>query len=91
MSQENVELVQRAYELFVARDLPAFFDLFDPTLTYANRADEPDARLYHGVEDFKGYIAGWLDAFDDLRFEFHEFRTLTPTSDAAGERTTPRS
>jgi ketosteroid isomerase-like protein len=26
-----------------------------------------------GIKDFKGYIAGWLDAFDDLRFEFHEF------------------
>jgi ketosteroid isomerase-like protein len=76
MSQQNVELVQRAYELFVVRDLPAFFDVFDAMLTYANRADEPDARVYHGVEDFKGYIAGWLDAFDDLRFDFHEFVDL---------------
>jgi ketosteroid isomerase-like protein len=76
MSQENVELVQSAYELFGVRDLPAFFGLFDPTLTYANRADEPDARVYQGVEDFKGYVASWLDAFDDLRFDFHEFVDL---------------
>ena len=72
MSQENVELARRGYERFNARDLTAFFDVFDSDLVYRNRTDEPDARVYHGLEDFKGYVATWLDTFDDLRFEVHE-------------------
>jgi ketosteroid isomerase-like protein len=76
MSQENVELARRGYELFNARDLTAFFDVFDSDLVYRNRTDEPDARVYHGLEDFKGYVATWLDTFDDLRFEVHEVVNL---------------
>ena len=73
MSQENVEIVRRAFELFNAGDLPAFFELFDPELTYRNREDEPDVRLYQGLEDYKGYVASWLETFDDLRFETQDF------------------
>ena len=76
MSQENVEIVQRAFELFNAGDLPAFFELFDPELTYRNREDEPDVRLYQGLEDYKGYVASFLEVFDDLRFETHDFIDL---------------
>jgi ketosteroid isomerase-like protein len=72
MSQENVELARRGYELFNARDLSAFFDVFDSKLVYRNRTDEPDAQVYHGIEEFRGYVAGWLDTFDDLRFDVHE-------------------
>jgi ketosteroid isomerase-like protein len=72
MSQETVELARRAYELFNARDLPAFFDVFDSTLVYRNRTDEPDARVFLGLEDYKGYVASFLDTFDDLRFDVHE-------------------
>lgn len=76
MSQENVEVVQRAFEHFNAGDLPAFFELFDPELTYRNREDEPDVRLYEGLDEYKGYVASWLGMFDDLRFETHEFVDL---------------
>ena len=72
MSQENVDLARRGYELFNARDFPAFFDAFDSELIYRNRTDEPDAQVYHGLEEFKGYVANWLDTFDDLRFDVHE-------------------
>ena len=72
MSQENVEIVRRAFALFNARDLSAFFDLFGSDLLYRNRTDEPDARVYRGLEQYKGYVAGFLDTFDDLRFELHE-------------------
>ena len=34
MSQENVEIVRRTFELFNAGDLPAFFELFDAEPTY---------------------------------------------------------
>ena len=76
MSQENVEIVRRAFALFNARDLSAFFDVFDSDLLYRNRSDEPDARVYRGLEQYKGYVAGFLDTFDDLRFELHELVDL---------------
>jgi ketosteroid isomerase-like protein len=73
MSRENVEVAQRAFYLFNARDLAAFFELFDPDLTYHDREDEPDARLYRGREEYKGYVGTWLETFDDLRFEAQNF------------------
>ncbi len=76
MSQENVEIVRRAFERFNAGDFPGFFVLFDPELTYRNRDDEPDVRLYQGLDDYKGYVASWLGMFDDLRFETHDFVDL---------------
>jgi ketosteroid isomerase-like protein len=76
MSKENVEVVRRAFELYNARDLAGFFRLFHPELTYRNREDEPDVRLYRGLEDFKGYVASWLEMFDDLRFGTRDFIDL---------------
>jgi ketosteroid isomerase-like protein len=45
--------------------------MFDSTLVYRNRTDEPDARVFRGLEDYKGYVASFLDTFDDLRFDVH--------------------
>lgn len=73
MSRENVELAQRAFDLFNARDFAAFFELFDPEVTYQDREDEPDARLYRGLENYRGYVGSWLDMFENLRLEGHDF------------------
>jgi ketosteroid isomerase-like protein len=70
---QNVEIVRRAFDLFNARDMAAYFQLFHPELTYRNREDEPDVRLYRGLEDYKGYVAGWLEMFEDLRLENRGF------------------
>lgn len=69
MSRENMELARRAFDLFNKRDLAAFFDSFDPELTYRNREDEPDVRTYRGIAEYREYVASWLDMFDDLHFE----------------------
>ena len=76
MSQENVELARRGYELFNARDLSAFFDLFDSKFVYRNRTDEPVARVFHGLEDYKRYVVSLLNSFDELRFEIRELIDL---------------
>jgi ketosteroid isomerase-like protein len=76
MSKENVELAHRPFDAFNRRDFPAFFELFHPELTYRNREDEPDVRLCQGLEDFKGYVASWLEMFDDLRLESQDFIDL---------------
>jgi ketosteroid isomerase-like protein len=69
MSRENVELVRRAFDLFNKRDLAAFFDSFHPELTYRSREDEPDVRTCRGIDEYREYVASWLDMFDDLHFE----------------------
>lgn len=76
MSQANVELTRRAFELFNAREFPAFFEQFDSNVVYRNREDEPDVRDYHGREDYKRYITSWVDMFDHFRVETHEFIDL---------------
>ncbi len=76
MSRENVELVQRGFDAYNRRDFPAFFELFHPELTYRNREDEPDVRLYQGLEDYKRYVESWLETFGDLQLEPQEFIDL---------------
>jgi ketosteroid isomerase-like protein len=76
MSQENVEIMQAVFETWNAGDMSSFFELFHPDVIYRNREDEPDVRLYRGLEDFRGYVASWLEMFDDLRYETHDFIDL---------------
>jgi ketosteroid isomerase-like protein len=76
MSRGNVELMRELFDAYNRRDLAGFFQRFHPQLTYRNREDEPDVRLYRGLEDFKGYVASWLEMFDDLRFVTRDFIDL---------------
>ena len=69
MSKENVELTRMVFDLFNAGDFPAYFQRFHPELTYRNREDEPDVRSCRGLDQFKGYVATWLEMFDDLRLD----------------------
>jgi ketosteroid isomerase-like protein len=76
MSQENVATLEHGFDAFNSGDLKTFFECFHPNVVYRDRADEPDAREYHGLEEFKGCVQRWLDAFDDLRFQVHEWIDL---------------
>ena len=76
MSLENVELGRQVFDAYNRRDFPAFFALFHPELTYRNREDEPDVRLYQGLEDFKRYVESWLETFGDLQLEPQDFIDL---------------
>ena len=70
MSQENVELSRRLFELFNERELDAFWSLIDEDVEWHSRADEPDADVYYGQESFGRYVDGWLETFPDVRLEF---------------------
>ncbi len=76
MSQANVELTRRAFELFNAGEFPAYFEQFDSNMVYRNRGDEPDVRDYSGREDYKRYVTSWVDMFEDFRVETHELIDL---------------
>ena len=76
MSQEDVQRLQRGADAFNERDLDTFFDCFQADVVHWNRADEPDAGVYRGMDEFKAYVARWLDMFEDLRIEVREWIDL---------------
>ena len=47
MSQENVEVVRRLYEL---QFTPEFFEILDPNVVWINYASAPETRPYVGHE-----------------------------------------
>src|SRR3954465_12348856 len=70
MSQENVDLSRRLFELFSERELDAFWTLIDKGVEWHSRADEPDADAYYGEQSFRRYVDGWLETFPEVRLEF---------------------
>jgi ketosteroid isomerase-like protein len=69
-------MLQRAIDAFNARDLETYFGCFDHDLVYRSRADEPDAGVRKGLDELKRYTLGWLETFNDLRFDVHEWIDL---------------
>ena len=77
MSQENVEIVRRGYELFAAGDLESVAELF------AEDAEVPDAGglglegtatgARYGPEGFLRAVEDTVEAFEDYRNEIEEF------------------
>jgi ketosteroid isomerase-like protein len=70
MSQENVEIVRRAYETVNAGQPD--YALFHPALIYHPRADEPDPSAHVGRDAFERLLDGFLESFRDLRFDVLE-------------------
>jgi ketosteroid isomerase-like protein len=79
MSQENVEVVRRAYATFAERGLEAALDFAHPefeTTTPSSLASEPDT--YRGHEGLRRYFESFGDAMEEIHFEARE---LTPVGD----------
>ena len=67
MSQENVEVVRRAYETVNAGQPD--YALFHPALIYHPRSDEPDPSPHVGRDAYERLGDGFLESFRDLRFD----------------------
>ena len=73
MSEENVELVRRAFEAFNRGDLDAALADLAPNFEYVPSGAIPGASDIHRGPDGMKRFAGWLlDQFDDVRIEVHE-------------------
>ena len=70
MSQENVEVVRRAYETVNAGQPD--YSVFHPALIYHPRSDEPDPSAHVGRDAFERLLDGFLESFRDLRFDVLE-------------------
>jgi ketosteroid isomerase-like protein len=67
MSQQNVELVRRAFEALNAGQ--PVNSAFHPALIYHPRSDEPDPSAHVGRDAFERLLDGFLESFRDLRFD----------------------
>jgi ketosteroid isomerase-like protein len=77
MSEENVELIQRAFDTFNRRDLGAFLALMDPNVEFT-----PYEVAVQGGDPYRGHYGirrWWEETFEvlpDIRVEPGEIRDL---------------
>jgi ketosteroid isomerase-like protein len=70
MSESNVEVVRRLFELYAGGGVEAALELLDEELVVEIPPDlsaEPD--VYHGHEGALRYFAGFDGMLDDIRYE----------------------
>jgi ketosteroid isomerase-like protein len=82
MSEENVELVRRLFDMFANRDHEQAFALYDPEIEWiAASGPFPDSAAggfddlqgtYHGHDGVRTYWRRWLQAWSDLDFELQD-------------------
>lgn len=66
MSQQNVDLVQRAFEVLNQRDVDAFLELANPDVVQDwSRAVGPQSGVYRGRAEVTRFLHSWWDAFDE--------------------------
>jgi ketosteroid isomerase-like protein len=69
MSQENVEIVQRAMAAYMRDDEATVRKLVAPDIVISTRPDQPDVREHHGYDGMLRASAEWLEAWDEQTFE----------------------
>jgi ketosteroid isomerase-like protein len=73
MSQENVEIVRRAWEAFVRRDNEAALALYNPEIEIDLRDETVGTRAYYGIEGVQRYFQDLLSVFGDMTSEVEEW------------------
>jgi ketosteroid isomerase-like protein len=79
MSQENVEIVRHAYEVWEpawssgTNDLGALLALMDDDLITRNHLQGPEPDIWHGHQGFLDMTAEAADIFDEFRLRGEEF------------------
>ena len=69
MSQENVEIVRRAHEVWNAGDMDALRELYDPGIIWRGPEGWPEPGPYAGREAVMGQVQQMREAWDTDRFE----------------------
>ena len=82
MSQENVELSDRATDAFNRRDLGAFLALMDDDVEYVPRAVAMEGS-YHGHDGIRRWLENVFDVWPDLTTQLVEVRDLGDLTVAA--------
>jgi ketosteroid isomerase-like protein len=83
MSRENVEIVRRAFDVFVSAGYDTArvedpFELFDPGAAFDVSRTTPEGRVYHGQDGFLELMEQWLGTWDDYEVRAVEFIDAGP-------------
>lgn len=79
MSEQNIDLVRRAFDAFTQRDLEAVLELVDPTIEFLA---PPTAELagqktpYRGPDGIRKYFEDVARVWDELEVIPHEYREM---------------
>jgi ketosteroid isomerase-like protein len=76
MSQENVELVQRAIGAFDSGEIESALSIYSPEVIFYPDPDWPEDEVYRGYDGLRKTSVVWADAFDDVCWDVHEIRDL---------------
>jgi ketosteroid isomerase-like protein len=68
MSQENVEAVRRAIEVFNRDGPEAAAAFMDSEIEWHDMPEQPDAGVHHGREGFLEAVEQFTGGFEDFRF-----------------------
>jgi ketosteroid isomerase-like protein len=74
MFEDNVDLVRTNLEEFAqtGRPTPQMSDEF--VWDVSNYEGWPDRAVYEGIDEFKGFFAGWMEPFDAWTVEIEDIR-----------------
>lgn len=70
MSEENVEVVRRAFEASKRRDNDEVFPLYDPEVEIESGYD---GRVYRGPGGVRAFFRDWLEVWDEIDWEAEEW------------------
>ena len=65
MSQENVELVQAAFDAYFRGDEPGLLELVASDVVITQFPEQVDVRDYHGHEGFREVMSEWVGSWHD--------------------------
>ena len=71
MSQENVELIERFFELYNRREIDAWVEMLAPDLEYHIDPEDPDTTVHRGPEAAKRHALYWAELMNTT-FEVRE-------------------
>ena len=76
MSQENVEVVRRSYQLFNANALAGASELWDSEIVWHTDPLVPEPGVYSGFDAVRTYLEGFVRAFGAWHIEPCEITDL---------------
>jgi ketosteroid isomerase-like protein len=76
MSQENIEIVKRAFDGFASGELDATLACLTADYVLYPFPEWPDESEYRGHEGYRRALGLWTENFDDFNMEVSELRDL---------------
>ena len=77
MSAENVDIIRRGYEEFIATGEPTE-DIMAPEFVWdmSTFGAWPERQTYEGIEGMREFLATWVGAWDDFHIDLEELTDL---------------